>query len=82
MIYLYYAIRLYEMVLIVRIFLSWIQHDENHPVIRWIYRLTDPILEPARRMIPVSAGGFDFSPIAVFIVIDIIKRVLFRTSFF
>ena len=55
MIYLYYAIRLYEIILIARILMSWIRPDPYHPVVQWIHRLTDPVLEPVRRML--AAGG-------------------------
>lgn len=77
MIILFYLIRLYELVLIVRIFMSWMRPDPYHPVVQWIRRLTDPVLEPVRRMLPTNAMGIDFSPLIVFILLDFLKRILF-----
>jgi YggT family protein len=74
---LFFAIRIYELILIVRVFMSWIRPDPSHPVVRWIYNVTEPVLEPVRRMLPIQAMGIDFSPIIVFILLGILKRVLF-----
>jgi len=63
-------IDIYKFVLIVRILLSWIPHDRHHPLINWIYRITDPILEPFRHAIPPLGGVLDISPIILFFVID------------
>jgi len=68
-------ITLYEMVLIVRIVLSWVPHNAYHPAAVFLYRITDPILNPVRRIVP-SIGGIDISPIIVFIGLGFIKRAL------
>ena len=73
---LYFAIRIYEVILIVRIFMSWMNPDPSNVFVEWIYRLTDPVLEPIRRILPGSGMGFDFSPIIVFIILDLIKRAI------
>jgi YggT family protein len=62
--------------------MSWIRPNPSHPVVQWVYRLTDPVLEPVRRLIPLHAGGIDFSPIIVFLLLDFLKRMIFRTAFF
>lgn len=67
-------IGLYEIVLIVRIVLTWIPHNPYHPAVTFLYKITEPVLEPVRRVIP-SIGGIDVSPIVVFIVLHLIKRV-------
>jgi YggT family protein len=69
-------LRIYEVILMVRIFMSWTNPDPSHPVTEWVYRLTEPVLGIFRRLLPVQAMGIDFSPIAVFLIIDAIKRLL------
>ncbi|MBD3316523.1 MAG: YggT family protein, partial [Chitinivibrionales bacterium] len=32
--YVYYALRVYEIILLVRIFMSWIRPDPYHPVVQ------------------------------------------------
>jgi YggT family protein len=63
------AFNIYELILFVRILMSWFRPNPYHPLVRFILQVTDPVLEPARRAIP-PIGGFDFSPILVFIVLQ------------
>ncbi len=67
-------IGLYKLVLIARIVLSWIPHNPHNPAITILYKITEPILEPVRRVIP-SIGGIDISPIIVFIALSFIKGI-------
>ncbi len=67
-------IGLYKLVLIVRIALSWIPHNPHNPVISFLYKITEPVLEPVRRVIP-SIGGIDISPIVVFIALSFIRGI-------
>jgi YggT family protein len=71
------VLRLCEALLLARVILSWIQPQGFNKYVRWIYLLTEPVLAPVRRILPFSQGGFDFSPIVVFIIIDIIKQAVY-----
>ena len=69
-------IQLYSLVILVRIILSWIPNvDRSNQIIRFLYQITDPVLEPVRRVIP-PIGMIDISPIIVFIGLHILQRVL------
>lgn len=52
--------------LFIRVILSWIQPGGYNPVLGLINQLTEPLMAPARRLIP-PFGGLDLSPIVVFI---------------
>jgi YggT family protein len=67
--------------LMARILLSWIPHDKSHPVIDFLFKATDPILEPFRRLIPTGSMGIDFSPILAFMALGFIKRILLQILF-
>lgn len=69
-------INLYELILIVRIILTWIPHSPYHPAVQFLYKITEPVLAPVRRLLP-PIRGIDFSPIIVFIGLGFIKRMLF-----
>jgi len=75
---------LYTFVLLARILISWIPNmDPYHPIVQLLYQVTEPVLEPARRIIP-PLGMIDISPIVVFIVLGILQdllRQLARGSF-
>ncbi|MBL7190165.1 YggT family protein [bacterium] len=74
-----FVITIYIWLIIIRAVVSWFRPDPYHPLMRLLYRLTEPILEKVRRVIPVSAGGFDFSPIIVLILLYILKSLISRT---
>ena len=69
--------RLYEVIVIIRVLFSWIRVDEYHPVVRWIYRLTEPLLEPIRRVLPGGGMGIDFSPLVLLLALALVQRLLF-----
>ena len=47
--------------ILIRVVLSWINPAARHPASDIVYSLTEPVLEPARRLLP-ALGGFDLSP--------------------
>jgi len=54
---------------------SFIAPGSYHPALTLLQQLTEPLLAPARRLLP-PMGGLDFSPIIVFLVIGVIERIL------
>jgi YggT family protein len=46
-----------------------------HPLRRALDSVVDPLLAPIRRVVP-AAGGLDFSPAILLILIQIVGRVL------
>ncbi len=70
------GIMLYTYILLARILLSWIPHNpRGNPLIYWLYRVTEPVLAPARKLIP-PIGMVDISPIVVFILLEVVRRLL------
>jgi YggT family protein len=74
------AIRIYEFILIGRILMSWIPLDRSNPtidsIVRFMYDITEPVLAPVRELLP-PMGGFDFSPIVVFIGLQVVAQLIF-----
>jgi len=65
--------------ILARVILSWlpmagVRIDMYHPLIRTLYQITDPILNPIRRF--ATFGMMDFSPVVALILLEIIRRVL------
>ena len=65
---------LYWYVILARVLMSWFSPDPYHPVVRAIYGLTEPVLAPVRRILP-PMGGFDLSPVVVFLVLMYLQRL-------
>ena len=55
--------------------LSFIRHYQYQPIIRFIYDITEPIMAPFRRLLP-PAGGIDFSPIIVWMVLMLLRNLV------
>ncbi len=75
------AFEVYSWILIIRILLSWIQHNPYQPIIRFIYEVTDPYLRVFRKIIP-PFGAVDFSPIVAFFVLRIIEWIVIRILYY
>ena len=61
---------------VVKVILSYFI-DPYHPVRRTIDNLVEPFLAPIRRVVPL-VGMFDFSPLVLIILVQILASVLIR----
>ncbi|MGA1206754.1 MAG: YggT family protein [Gammaproteobacteria bacterium] len=57
------------------IILSWLAPNAGHPGAELVIQVTDPLLEPFRRLIP-NMGGLDLSPILLFVVINLLEAMV------
>ncbi|MGA9422556.1 MAG: YggT family protein [Rhodanobacteraceae bacterium] len=69
-----FVLMIYLGLILARVVLSFLNTDNRHPLIPLIIQLTNPILKPIQRHLPVF-GGIDFSPVAAWLVI-LLARVL------
>ena len=65
---------------VIRVLLSWVKHDPSQAIFKFIYDVTNPIMRPFRRIIPV-AGGIDFSPIIIVFVLSMVQRLVHDVLF-
>ena len=63
--------------ILVRALISWVSPDPFNPIVQFLYRTTDPILNPLRRFLPATA--IDISPLIAFVAIVFIKSFLVAT---
>ena len=68
-------VNIYFFALLAMIILSWVAPGSQHPAIALLYQITEPIMAPFRKMLP-AMGGMDFSPILLFILINVIQIAL------
>ncbi len=67
----------YIMLIIVRAVLSWVRHNPYHPLIKFIYQVTEPPLRLIRQYVP-TFGGVDVSPVILIFAIYIMESILIR----
>jgi YggT family protein len=70
--------RIYSYLILARIFISWLPVDRTNPIIRFIYKVTEPILAPFRIILPLGGMGIDLSPIIVFFLLNLLRTSLIR----
>ena len=62
------------LLIIVKVILSYVM-DPYHPIRRSIDNLIEPLLAPIRRVVPLI-GMFDFSPLILIILVQVLSSVL------
>ena len=62
------------LVILLKVILSYFM-DPYHPFRQSVDRLIDPLLKPIRQIIP-TVGRFDFSPIVLIILVEVIAMVI------
>lgn len=69
---------LYNLAIFVRIIFSWFGVSYTNRLMRFLVNITEPLLGPLRRMIPLL-GGLDISPIVALVIIQILQRAIVGT---
>jgi YggT family protein len=69
------AVKIYFIAIIASIVLSWVAPGSYNPGILLLHQITEPAMAPFRKIIP-PMGGLDFSPIFVFIAIQIAQIII------
>jgi len=75
---IYYGIGFIILAMIVRAFASWFRLDERYAIIRFLARITDPFIEPIRRIVP-PIGMFDMAFIIAFFMLKTLQFLLLKT---
>ncbi|PIQ87866.1 MAG: hypothetical protein COV73_01865 [Candidatus Omnitrophica bacterium CG11_big_fil_rev_8_21_14_0_20_43_6] len=67
---------------IIRALVSWVNPDPNNPIVQFLYKTTEPILEPFRKRLPLNFRfGIDISPIIVILLVMFLKSFLIKSLF-
>ena len=70
-------LQIYSYAMLARAIISWIPGlDHYHPIVQLLYRITEPVLEPIRRLVPPLGGTLDISIIIVFIALNILMGLV------
>lgn len=80
---LLFAIGIYKWIVIAAVIFSWLYafnvvNNSNHFVAmvgEFLYKATEPLLRPIRRIMP-DLGGLDISPIILFVLIFFLERII------
>ncbi len=74
-----FVLTVYTWIIIGRVIISWVNADPYNPIVRFLYEATEPLLSRIRRMLPLSMGGIDFSPLILIMGIMFLQSFLVPT---
>ncbi len=70
------VLTLYMWIIIFRALISWVNPDPYNKIVILLYRITEPVLGPVRRILPWRNMGIDLSPIIVMLAILFLQYFL------
>ncbi len=80
-----YSLYFVEMILFLRVIMSWFRLSSDNKFVNILYKLTEPILAPIRLLISKSIFGgrkggmiLDISPLIAFIFIQLIQNYIMQ----
>lgn len=74
-----YFVEVLQLLILVRIVLSFIIRDPYNKIYRIVHQLTEPIMAPFRKLIHklgIDTGMFDFSPLLAMISLQVLAGVI------
>jgi len=72
-----WILQLYSYVIIAAALITWVSPDPRNPIVIFLRRATEPVLEPVRRLLPPwRTAGLDLSPVIVLLVIQFVALPL------
>ncbi len=75
---LYGMVSLYILLIFIRIIFSWGMASYSNRVMRFLVNVTEPMLGPLRRIVPL-VGAFDISPIVAFMILWLLQSAIVGT---
>jgi len=70
------VLTLYMWIIIFRAVISWVNPDPYNKIVVFLYRVTEPVLRPVRRILPLRNVGIDIAPLIVILVIVFLQYFL------
>ncbi len=68
-------LELYIITFVLRFILQWVRADFRNPITQFFVRITNPLVIPARRLIP-SVGGFDTALIIIVLLLELTVMIV------
>jgi YggT family protein len=72
------VLNIYMWIVIIAALISWVNPDPYNPIVRFLYRATEPVFQRVRRFVP-PMGGIDLSPLIVLLAIYFLQYFLVTT---
>ena len=64
---------------VARALIGWLPIDQSSTVYQVLFRITEPVIDPIRRVLPTT-GMIDLSPLAAILVLIVLQQMVIRLS--
>ena len=68
------VLQVYSWLILARVILSWVNPTPRNELLLMVFKATEPVLGPIRRLIPLR--GIDLSPIVAWLLIQLVTRLI------
>ena len=76
-----FAVTILWWLIIIRALISWVNPDPYNPIVQFLYKTTEPLLMPFRKIVPAFNIGLDLSPIFAILALMFIKYFIIVSLF-
>ncbi len=73
------ALNVFYWIILFRALVSWVNPDPFNPLVQFLHRVTEPVLEPIRRLLPPMP--LDISPLIAIFAVMALQRFLVPTLY-
>lgn len=74
------VLRLYSLVVVIAVLISWVSPDPFNPVVQFLRSATEPVFDWIRRHLPFTRVGMvDLSPLVALLGIQLLQMVVIRS---
>lgn len=73
--FIYYLCQVLTVLIFLRAIISWFPVNPYSPLVSLLYRLTEPVLAPLRRLIP-RVGMVDITPMIAIVILQVVASVI------
>lgn len=71
------AFEIMNILILIRIVISWLAPYSRNDFTNLVYALTEPILKPFRTLIPMGNVRIDLSPVLAYFALKILRYIIF-----
>ncbi|MBI2093513.1 MAG: YggT family protein [Candidatus Omnitrophica bacterium] len=74
------VLRLYTLILLISVLLSWVNPDPFNPLVRFLRSVSEPLFSWIRHRLPfVVVGALDLAPLVAILLIQFCQMVIVRS---
>lgn len=71
-------LQILQVLILVRVVMSWVAPTSRNPLVEFVATVTDPILKPIQALLP-RTGPVDFSPMIALFLIYLLQNLLYSS---